>query len=609
MKRVLMSVAVGILTLFGIFLPLASFSMPSGSVGADPVVITDYRADIEVDRNGRLTAAEHVTAYFPAGRHGIFRFWDVSDPGNRGVRFLPENISITLDGGTVPYQLSWEQDNRYRVAKIGDPERYVTPGEHTYVLRYTVDGVLARGDSPARRGDTSSWGNDENSRLIWRVVADGWQMRMEKSTSTVKLPAEPIEFNCATNREVACTVDAPDATTRVVTTGALPPMTGVAVRADLPFPAPDRSVLPWALRFDPIFGRSVAGLIAALVLSVVTFGLGLRWALRSRETPPLRPVMYSPPDDPQHAGKVLGPAQTVYVSTEAMPKRALIATLFHLAEIGAVRLERKGGDWTVHSTVGPEVEAKLDAADRSLLTSLGLSTPGSRFDADGSVSAGRKLNAAQGALDGSVRGWASASGTVAHSNSENLGRFLVVAAVALAAGLLIFQLLPATIWVLPLAAFAIGGAGLWTSGVGTRRTALGRQVWSRAAGFERLLSTRSNQERLDFSANKELFTSFIPYAIAFDCADAWADKYRYATGEEPPEPVWFGGGFYAGPGYFGGGGGLGGSAFSSFESSLQSSLSAYSASQAASSSSGGGFGGGGGGFGGGGGGGGGGGSW
>ncbi|GAC57682.1 hypothetical protein GOHSU_23_00280 [Gordonia hirsuta DSM 44140 = NBRC 16056] len=607
MKRLLLSLAVLILTLFGIFLPLMSFSSPSGSVGADPVTITDYRADVTVARDGSLDATETVTAEFPYGRHGIFRFWDLNDTSNRGVRFSPEDISITMDGSAVPFELSWEQGRRFRVARIGDAERYVTPGEHTYVLRYRVGGVLAAGSSPVHRGDTSSWGADASSRLLWRVVADGWQMTIKKTQSTIRLPDEPISFTCATNRGIDCQITAPDKTTRVVTTGELPPMTGVAVRADLPFPAPARSVLPWSIRFDPVLGRSLAGLVAALVISVLTFGAGLWLALRSREAPPLRPVMYSPPEDPVNPGKVLGPAQTFYVANEAMPRRALIATLFHLADVGAVRLERNGGDWTVHSQVTPEITATLDAADNSLLNSLGLGRSGATFRADGSVAAGQKLHGAQAALDGSVRGWGAASGTVVHSASEMMGRTLVAVAVIAAAALLVFHLVPASIWVLPLAAFAIGGAGLWSSGVGTRRTRLGREVWSRAAGFERLLSTRSNTERLDFSARKEIFTDYIPYAIAFDCADAWADKYRYATGQEPPEPLWFGGGFYAHSG-IGGAGGFGGSAFDSFESSLSSSLSAYTASQSASSGSsgGGGFGGG---FSGGGGGGGGGGSW
>lgn len=605
MKRVLLSLAALVITFIALFVPAFGFTSSSDSVSADPVVVTDYKADVTVHRDGSLDAVETVTAEFPYGRHGIFRFWDVADAANRGVRYPPTDISITVDGTAVPFDLSWEQSNRFRVAKIGDPDRYVTPGSHTYVIKYRVENVLAPGNSPPGRNDTSSWGNDDASRLIWRVVADGWQMTMLRTESTIRLPAEPLAFTCATNRGVECTITAPDPTTRVVTTGQLAPMTGVAVRADLPFPAPDRTVLPWSIRFDPIFGRSVTGLIIALVLSLVTFGLGLWWTLRSRESAPLMPVMYGPPEDPQVSGAVLGPAQTFFVANETLPKRALVATLFHLAEIGAVRLDRNGSDWTVTSTVSPEVEHRLDAADRALLQGLGLGTAGSRFDADGSVSAGRTLNGAQKSLTSTVKIWGSSSGTVKLSGSENLGRVVVLFALCIAFVLAVFRFLPATIWALPLAAFAIGGAGLWASGVGTRRTRLGRQVWSRASGFERLLSTRSNQERLDFSARKELYTQYIPYAIAFDCADAWADKYRYSTGAEPPEPLWFGGGFYAGHGV--GGFGAGGSAFDSFESSLSSSLSAYTASQSSSGSGGGGgFGGG---FSGGGGGGGGGGSW
>ena len=92
---------------------------------------------------------------------------------------------------------------------------------------------------------------------------------------------------------------------------------------------------------------------------------------------------------------------------------------------------------------------------------------------------------------------------------------------------------------LPFAAFALGGVGLQQSGVGARRTALGRGIWSRAGGFERLLSTPSSEDRFDFAARKDLFIAFIPYAVAFGVADRWADKYRVATGQEPPIPGWY----------------------------------------------------------------------
>ena len=114
-----------------------------------------------------------------------------------------------------------------------------------------------------------------------------------------------------------------------------------------------------------------------------------------------------------------------------------------------------------------------------------------------------------------------------------------------------------------------------------------------------MLSTPSSEQRFDFAARKDLFISYLPFAVAFGCADAWAEKYRTEMREEPPVPLWYPVGMYHGS-LFGSGSG-----FDSFEQSLNSTIGAYESSQRSSSSGGGGFSGG---FGGGGGGGGGG-SW
>ena len=85
-------------------------------------------------------------------------------------------------------------------------------------------------------------------------------------------------------------------------------------------------------------------------------------------------------------------------------------------------------------------------------------------------------------------------------------------------------------------------------GAGTKRTAAGRELWSRIGGFRRVLATPSSEDRFDFSGRKELYTAYIPWAVAFGVADQWAEKYRIETGEEPPTPVYFGSGY----GYTGG---------------------------------------------------------
>ena len=56
-------------------------------------------------------------------------------------------------------------------------------------------------------------------------------------------------------------------------------------------------------------------------------------------------------------------------------------------------------------------------------------------------------------------------------------------------------------------------------------------------------STPSSKERFDFSGRKELYTAYVPWAVALDCADEWAAKYRVEVGEEPPVPHYFAGAY------------------------------------------------------------------
>ncbi|HNP59025.1 MAG TPA: DUF2207 domain-containing protein [Gordonia sp. (in: high G+C Gram-positive bacteria)] len=604
-RRVFLSFIVALLTAIGLCLPISLLTSSSGSGSADPVRILDYQAQYRVDRDGKLHAVETLTTEFPLGRHGIFRYWDVADSSDPHVRYVPKDIRVSLDGHSEPFTLLWERGKRFRVAKIGSADRYVDSGTHEYVISYTIDGVLEPANSRPGDGEaTASWGNRDKSRFRWRVVADGWSMPIAQSRVTVALPAPVTSVACATSSNAPCEAHRDGDDSVVVTTGNLGSNNGVALLADLDLAPPKRSTVPWSIRLDPVLGRSLPLVIVILLVSLVTLALGALWTWRSREEIPLLPVMFEPPADPHRRG-FLSPVQAYYVAHESVPTKALTATLLFLAEQKLVRLVREdSGDFTVVSEADAQTWAQADPVCQAAGQALGITDTGRTFKADGTVSAGEELQSAQSAVDTAVKIWGVQSGAIQRSAFESLGRGLVFVAFALAALMLIFRWYPFSLVTLPIAAFAIGGAGLYVSGVGTRRTLLGRDIWSRAGGFERLLSTTSNKERLDFSARKDLYTSYIPYAVAFGAAAAWANKYRMAMGTEPPTPSWIvtPHGTPVPAMLLSGPGGIG-----SFESSLSSSISAYTASQAASSSSGGGFSGGG--FSGGGGGGGGGGSW
>ena len=79
-------------------------------------------------------------------------------------------------------------------------------------------------------------------------------------------------------------------------------------------------------------------------------------------------------------------------------------------------------------------------------------------------------------------------------------------------------------------AFGVGALPAGAQGVRHQAHRAGRDLWSRVGGFRRVLSTPSSKERFDFSGREDLYTAYIPWAVAFGCADAWAEKYRTESG-------------------------------------------------------------------------------
>lgn len=589
-------IGLALLAAVGLLWPLvAGITVSDGADQADdPVVITDYRASYDVAGDGTLTAVEDITASFPSGRHGIFRYWDTADQADPGVRYLPVITSITQDGQPAQYETSWQSGERFLVAKIGQPDAYLSPGPHRYRISYTIDGAI----SPATAGSAATFaaaqGSDNpaaQSVLLWAVVARGWEMRIQRAETVVALPSATGLVQCSVGNgsggDEPCTIRG--AGTRRLTLSAqdLPARSGMVVRAGMATPAPERSDLPWPVAWDPILGRSVVAVVAVLAASFLALVAGVAWARTAREEPPGFPVQYVPPDG-------LGPVQTVYLHTETTGPTPLVATLMNLAERGLVRLDRETADeWSVTGLAPAHAWEAVDPVASGIAQRLGITT-GAQFRTSRTATAGKTLQAASNAIGDDVRQWARDTGLVRPAPREVWGR--VTWAVLLLLAVLGFSGLGwPTMLGLPFAAFVIGGVTLLAPGVGQRRTLTGRMTWSRAGGFERLLSTPSAEDRFDYAARTDLFIAYVPYAVAFGVADRWAQKYRTAVGAEPPVPTWYP--YYPGmtaAAFYSGGG------VDSFSTAVASSIGAYTATQSSSSGGGGGFSGGGGGGGGGG---------
>jgi len=293
------------------------------STGPDPVRISDYDATFSISEDGTLQATERLTTEFPSGRHGIFRYWDVQDPADSSVRLIPKDIDVTLDGEPEPFDLSSSAGWRFRSAKIGDADVYVSAGTHVYTISYRIEGALAPTDVGQGAFSSSSWTDEQpaSSVFYWNVVAPGWGMAIDQATVTIDLPVNSGLVQCTTGYGSLdspggeCDIAGGGTQQVIVQTGQLGPRTPVTVRIGQATPLPDRQTLPWPSEFDQSFGRHLPIAVVLTILALAALLIAYRWERASREEEPGFGVAYDPPPG-------LSPVQTAYVMTEQVPDKA-----------------------------------------------------------------------------------------------------------------------------------------------------------------------------------------------------------------------------------------------------------------------------------------------
>ncbi|HZQ31069.1 MAG TPA: DUF2207 domain-containing protein, partial [Mycobacterium sp.] len=580
------------LIVIGLLWPLVLTGASQPGSTDDPVWFSSYKADYHVSADGRVDVTENITAQFPGGKHGIFEFWDVAAPHDPKVRLVPTVLSASMDGAPIRYTVSWEKNRRIVTAKIGDPDTYLSPGSHEYVIHSVIPDALAPATVGKNLEFASSSGETSSAPTVfyWFAVKS-WNNRMNRADISVTLPAAVHGVQCTIGwgKGDACPAPTIDGNRIDMSFSGLPARTPVSLRAGVNIATPPRHEMPWPYTWDRILGTSQNKVISLLVASLVAGLVGLAWWRTTVETKPPFPLQYAPPEG-------LGPVQCEYIRTEAVPRNALTATLFYLAERGLVSLTQVGEKhWTVGGLAEPKDWDSVDSVSQEVGKRLRVTDRGSEFEAKNSVASGQTLSAAKTDLTKEVQRWAKREKLVASRGVELWVRAANVAAGVLAVCGFFTWGFTITLWGLPFAIFFVATIASWAPGVGSRRTAAGRELWSRIGGFHRMLTTDSAEARFDFGARKDLYSAYVPFAVATGAAALWAKKYQTTTGTAAPQPDWYHSTMPVGYGFIG----SGGAGFDSFESTLSSSIGAYTASQSSSSGGGGGFGGGGGGGGGG----------
>lgn len=596
--------------------------------------IRDFNSDVRIAQDGTLTVTETIKLVSEGNeiKRGINRDFPTRYRNRFGqttrVTFAVD--SVTRDGKPEPYTVSG-LGNGERV-RIGQADVFLENGDHTYVITYRTSRQLHF--------------DKDFDELYWNATGTGWTFPIDFASARFALPT-PAKFGQraaytgvqGSTENAAEVWDEGPGFIAWRTTRALGIGEGLTVAAAFPkgvvTPPSGAAQAGWWLQD---WGPFAAGLIA---LAALLFYQARAWWVAGRGPRAGTVVpLFTPPDG-------LSAAATRYIARMGMDNRAFTAAVVDSAVAGYVHVDKQDGGWFASDTttlretpsdkplpqaernmVGAlfenfrEIELKQknyatfqaarkalsDAFDAAYLDKLFkkntswavfglLAIPVAMFAI--AIVAALVGVTGPGGFTVPLSGLVAVVGAFVawHATRDQKGCLVVLAwlvmigciftifgtafaslALALEGGAWAI-LLP--LLSLPVALFAFK----WMEAP----TAEGRQVMDRIAGFKHYLGI-TEEERLDRmnppEKTPELFERYLPYAIALDVENRWADKFAgvlaaaAATAGTTSTMAWYSGqgNVWHDPGGFA----------SSVGDSLASSISSASASPSSSSGSGGG---------------------
>jgi len=478
---------------------------------------------------------------------------------------------VKRDGGEEPYHVASEGNGK-RIY-IGDKKVFLDPGVYTYRLTYHTDRQVGY--------------FDDYDEIYWNVTGNFWDFPIDHVTATVQLPAQVPESQLritaytgprgANGRDYSASVEAPGRV-RFETTRRFGPGEGLTVAVGFP-----KGVVtePTAAQKRLWFLRDNLGLIAGVAGLAASFTWYLfAWSRVGRD--PASGVIYPRYEAPSG----YSPASLRYVWRMGFDKTCFAAALVSLAAKKALRLDKDDGDYEVDKLVdNPDTDSRTE---RALFRKLFSGGDSLRFEKSNHSRISSVVKAHERALSVAYEGryfkrhrvWLIPGlllslGTVLlmllliPGSEKFAGLFLLLwltiwsfGTAALVAGawrawrdlhgvLDGVKALFATFFALPFAVGEVAALGAFAFLVGwipalvvtgvlalnvifyqliKARTPDGRKLVDEIEGLRLYLGVAERQDLERINAEEppktlERFEKLLPYAVALDCAETWADRF------------------------------------------------------------------------------------
>lgn len=311
------------------YLPILFFFVLSLFFAAAPLSakekITSFDVEAEIAPDGSLTVTERI-AVISEGREikrGIIRSIPTDFTDTEGIRRRAplELLDARLDGRSTKVDAGRSGANRE--FRLGDPDVFLSPGEHVFEITYRTEGQLG-----------FFVNHDE---LYWNATGNDWTFEIEKASFRVKLPGKgfgegftAIEFYTGRSGEKGTAARVlPDGT--VESTSSFYPGQGLTVAYSWP-----KGIVPPPAKPAPPVGGSAATFFRFMHMGMAVFLLLLMsvfWWFWGRDPAP-RPVIpvFEPPK-----GVEAGFAR--YVRDMKTDEKAFTATILGMAVKGVLTIQ------------------------------------------------------------------------------------------------------------------------------------------------------------------------------------------------------------------------------------------------------------------------------
>jgi hypothetical protein len=508
---------------YSLLILLSLLTVAASRAFAQDFTINKFLSDITVAGDSSIRVEETLDVQFHRSKHGIYReipFRYVDDFG-KTIRTPIEVQSVTdAAGKNWKYKISRTGNLLY--IRIGDPGTYVD-GHQTYVITYTVENAILF--------------FHDHDELYWNVTGNDWKAEIREASASVALAVKDKSRNlwasCYTgvrgSRSSDCSYETSGNTGDFSTKKNLNIGQGLTVAFgwDKGLVSPPSA---WEKFLWTIDIRENWVFVLPLLSLIIMINL---WRTRGRD-PKVREsvtVMYEPP---KYNDKPLTPGEVGTMVDEKLDPRDITSTLVGLAVKGYVKMEESRTEGLIFDSSDyylakvKEPDEDLSPFEKLLMNRIFAGNLPGRMVSDLKNNFYKELDVLKSTLYGELINMKYFS--VSPEKVRKIYQVAGISVIVLSSFVLTF-LVPAGRGVI--AGFLTGIPVLALSRFMPAKTRAGVSAYMDILGFQEFMS-RAEKDRLERLGDKDIFSRFLPYAIALDVVDNWAKAFE-GIYQEPPQ--------------------------------------------------------------------------